>query len=229
MTVFILFGCGLISVLLYILAYQRLQPKKNMLMKTISSTFFLAVGVCAFHYNSDSLSYTQWVLLGLGCGFLGDITLAFKEIYPEHRHTFLIVGLLLFLVGHVFYLVALAKHLSYPVLLYISIILLITLVIIVINQFKVKLTFGKTKWACFLYTLAINTLLVVAILNLFGDGSRFKIVVAVGAFFFVVSDYILSLLYFAKLSSTKRRNLKIINLLLYYFGQLLIALSILLA
>jgi uncharacterized membrane protein YhhN len=113
MAVFILFGCGLISVLLYILTYQRLRPKKNMLMKTISSTFFLAVGISAYYYNSDSLSYAQWVLLGLGCGFLGDIILAFKEIYPQHRHTFLIAGLLMFFVGHVFYLVALAKHLSY--------------------------------------------------------------------------------------------------------------------
>ncbi|MDD4212188.1 MAG: lysoplasmalogenase family protein [Bacilli bacterium] len=229
MEVFIFLGCGILSVFIYIIAYQRLRPVQNITIKTISSTFFVAVGVSAYFRNPDSISYSQWILMGLGCGFLGDIVLACKEIYPLRRHTFVVTGLLLFLIGHVFYLVALAKHLSYHIGLYIAIIILITLIIIIINQMKVKLSFGKTKWVFFLYTLAINTLLVVAILNLFGDWNRYKLLIACGALFFVASDYILSLLYFAKLSSRKRRNLKIMNLLLYYGGQLLTAASILIA
>ncbi|MFA6627287.1 MAG: lysoplasmalogenase [Bacilli bacterium] len=227
MEVLWLFICGCLSVGFYIYYHSKLTPLQNLLFKTVSSLMFLAVGMVAMIKNPDGKTYAQWIIMGLACGFLGDVVLAGKEIYPIDRHRFVIGGLLLFLIGHVLYLVALVKQLVYPVYLYVAIILLITMVMIVVNQLKVKLAFGKTKWAVFLYTLAINTLLIVAILNLFGDWSGYKILIALGALFFVVSDYVLSLLYFSKLSSLYRRRLKTLNLLLYYGGQFLLALSIL--
>ena len=133
-----------------------------------------------------------------------------------------LVGILVFLSGHILYLAAVLPMCSnWIVCFVIGIILTALLMIWIFKRITAKKAF---KIFGVFYIGAIMLLNCVAIGNLITSPSAFTALFAAGAVFFLVSDIVLILNTFG---AQTKQSLRVTNISLYYIGQLLIACSLL--
>ena len=95
--------------------------------------------------------------------------------------------------------------------------------IVVGNKAHINYRYMRPIAYMYMATIAFMVIKAVSLLPLLGMTTS-NVMVALGAVLFVISDMILAFLYFG---GKKQTYLKTINLITYYGGQLLIALSIL--
>ena len=168
-----------------------------------------------------------FVILGYLCASKGsisdriDVLLNLRLVFPKKGQLIFLVGILVFLAGHVLYLAAILP-LSLYTLTYviIGIILTALLMIWIFSRITAKPAF---KIFGVVYIGAVVLLNCVAIGNMFTGPSRFTQVFAAGALLFLISDIVLILNTFG---DTFKQSLRNTNIGLYYAGQLLIALSL---
>ena len=142
-------------------------------------------------------------------------------VFEEKGQPIFLVGILVFLTGHIMYLTAVLPLASNPILCVVAGVILTALLMIWI--FK-RIT-AKPAFKIFgvVYIGAIMLLNCVAIANVIAAPSPFNMMFAAGAVFFLVSDIVLILNTFG---SEFKQSLRNTNISLYYIGQLLIALSL---
>ena len=159
--------------------------------------------------------------MGLIIGFIADILLNLRMVYKEKGQTIFLIGILVFLTGHIMYLAAVLPLCSSKLTCIIIGIVLTTLLMIWIF----KRVTAKPAFKIFgvVYIGAIMLLIFVAIANVIAAPSPFNMMFAAGAVFFLVSDIVLILNTFG---SEFKQSLRNTNISLYYIGQLLIALSL---
>lgn len=200
--------------------------------KIVASFLFITLAVASFMTKTALTPFVSCALgllvLGLVCGLIGDILLDLKVIYPFHENAYLYAGMTSFSIGHLLFIssiltfaastINLSKTLIWIcVLATISIIL--TTIIYFVSTRVMKLKFNKfAPFVNFYAFLLIFTLLLSIYLAIIGVS---VIILAVGFFFFLVSDLILSLQYFGGKQSDK--TLIALNHILYYVAQILIA------
>ena len=194
-------GIAIIILGLFLTFYYRLKPVHKLICKGITSLCFVVLAILAYLLNKEAESYFALLMIGILFGFLGDIALGVKEVNLGNKIKWMIFGISLFFIGHVFYIIT---------------ILFIKLL---------KFNFGRLKVLVYSYTFISSVFLVICALNALYDPSSFKIIIAVGASSFVGSDYVLSFIYFKKINNWKKL-IRRLNLTLYYCGQFLLALSI---
>ena len=143
-------------------------------------------------------------------------------VFEKKGQAIFLVGILVFLTGHIMYLAAVLPLCSSKFTCILTGIVLTTLLMIWIFR---RVT-AKPAFKIFgvVYIGAIMLLNCVAIANLIAEQSGFNIMFAAGAVFFLVSDIVLILNTFG---SEFKQSLRNTNISLYYVGQLLIALSLL--
>ena len=163
------------------------------------------------------------LLLGLILGVLGDIGLGLKRVFKKTAHICFILGTIAFLLGHVAYIslfVMMAPVTLGDVLMAAALALGF---IVVGNKAHINYRYMRPIAYMYMATIAFMVIKAVSLLPLLGMTTS-NVMVALGAVLFVISDMILAFLYFG---GKKQTYLKTINLITYYGGQLLIALSIL--
>ena len=187
------------------------------ILKGLASLCFVAIGAFCSPWNQ----VTTLIVAGLIIGSTADVLLNLRMVFKEKGQPIFLVGILVFLTGHILYLAAIFPLCSYKAAcIIIGIILTALLMIWIFKRVTAKPAF---KIFGVVYIGAIMLLNCVAISNVISAPSPFNIMFAVGAVFFLVSDIVLILNTFG---SEFKQSLRNTNIGLYYIGQILIALSL---
>lgn len=164
------------------------------------------------------------IFMGLVAGLIGDLLLGLRPLRPsDENDTIITSGIFSFAIGHIFYYFALIKIWQFSV--YPLIIGVVGAAIIyfgakILNMKMRKLLIPSLAYAFLLFAIFGQALF--GAINL--DFSVTSILLFVGATLFLVSDLILSQIYFKE--GTKR-VMVVYNYATYYGAQILIAFSIL--
>ncbi|MFH2130033.1 MAG: lysoplasmalogenase [bacterium] len=211
------YGIGflmLITVPMLVRAEFRKNRRQRYILKPLSSSLLVLIILIALLMDAGNRPYKTAILLGLIFCFGGDMALMF-----ESKKAFL-VGLVLFLIGHVVYAATLVIYngFLFKGFLVTGIIALISLLVFAYLQSGL----GSMKIPVIFYMVVISFMLNSAVLTFAGDtfNPTQAWLLSTGAALFYISDVILAINRFKKPFAYNR-----INLLFYYAGQYGIALS----
>ena len=198
------------------------EKKENymgaVILKGLASLCFVLVGVMAG--NGGQLA--KLIVTGLLLGCVADVLLNLRWVFPKKGQLIFLVGILVFLGGHVVYLAAVLPMAdNWAVCVVVGVVLTALLMKWIFSKITAKKAF---KIFGVFYLGAIMLLNCVAVSNLVSAPSAFTGLFAVGALLFLISDIVLILNTFGQKS---KFSLRVTNLSLYYIGQLLIAWSML--
>lgn len=208
----------LVLACLFIMEENKEKYVAAVVLKGLASLCFVIVGAMA----GDGSHLAKLVLAGLILGCVADVLLNLRWVFKEKGKLIFLVGILVFLSGHIVYLAAiLPMSESWVICFVIGIILTAGLMKWIFTKITAEKAF---KIFGVFYIGAIVLMNCVAISNLITVPSAFTALFAAGAALFLISDIVLILNTFGPES---KFSLRITNLSLYYLGQLLIALSLL--
>ena len=198
------------------------ETKENymgaVILKGLASLCFVLVGVMAG--NGGQLA--KLIVTGLLLGCVADVLLNLRWVFPKKGQLIFLVGILVFLGGHVVYLAAVLPMAdNWAVCVVVGVVLTALLMKWIFSKITAKKAF---KIFGVFYLGAIMLLNCVAVSNLMTAPSAFTGLFAAGALLFLISDIVLILNTFGPKS---KFSLRVTNLSLYYIGQLLIAWSLL--
>lgn len=214
---FLLIPLCLVLAVVFLWREKEEKYVSAVVLKGLASLCFVALGVLC----SPGTQLGRLVVAGLVLGCIADVLLNLRWVFKEKGQLVFLVGILVFLSGHVLYLAAILPLCPKPLLCCVIGALLTALLMIWIFR---RIT-AKPAFKIFgvFYLGAIMLLNCVAVANLLAAPSAFTSLFAAGAVFFLVSDVVLILNTFG---SETRQSLRVTNICLYYVGQLLIALSL---
>ena len=199
--------------------YMEKQEKyvPAVVLKGLASLCFVVLGLL----TSPGTHMAKLIVTGLILGCVADVMLNLRWVFQEKGQMIFLIGILIFLSGHVFYLAAILPMCRSKLLC----ILIGTVLTALLMMWIFKRITAKKAFKIFgvFYIGAIVILNCVAIGNLLSAPSAFTGVFAAGAVLFLISDIVLILNTFG---SETKLSLRITNIGLYYIGQLLIALSL---
>ena len=196
----------------------------SLLLKTAASTAFILLGFVSFRASSGAVSIA--ILPGLVMGLIGDIYLDLKYVFPEHETTFTYTGFGAFILGHFCYMIFLFSQ--YPLTvagLIIALIIGISAGIgIYITPELMKVNYGRFHLISSVYGALLVFITVYSLCLCFAGFTGAKIVFFFGILLFLMSDLVLSQVYFGQDQDTPKNSM--INHGAYYLGQIMIAASI---
>ncbi len=201
----------------FLLQESREKYVPAVVLKGMASLCFVLLGLLC----GSGTQLARLVAVGLVLGCAADVLLNLRWVFEKKGQLIFLVGILVFLSGHVLYLAAILPLCARPLACCVTGVVLTALLMIWIF----KRISAKTAFKIFgvFYIGAIVLLNCVAVGNLLAAPSAFTALFAAGALFFLVSDIVLILNTFGE---ETRQSLRVTNVMLYYVGQLLIALSL---
>ncbi|MBQ7058904.1 MAG: lysoplasmalogenase [Firmicutes bacterium] len=212
----------LIPICLVVACLFLMQEKKEnyvtaVCLKGLASLCFVLLGVL----SSPGTPIARLIVIGLILGLIADVLLNLRYVFMEKGQLVFLVGILVFLSGHILYLAAvLPISGKWLICLIAAVILTALLMWWILSKITAKMAF---KIFGIVYIGAIVFLNCAAIYNLIVKSSAFTWLFAAGAVLFLISDVVLILNTFGGKS---RFSLRVTNIGLYYIGQMLIALSL---
>ncbi len=216
MKVILILLCAVL-VSLFLRKESQEQYVPAVILKGLASLCFVVLGIICNPGNQVS----NLIVTGLVVGCVADVLLNLRMVFKEKGQLIFLVGILVFLTGHILYLAAVFPLCSYKVAcIVIGIILTTLLMIWIFKRITAKMAF---KIFGVVYIGAIMLLNCVAIGNLISVQSPFNGMFSAGALLFLVSDIVLILNTFG---SEYKQSMRNNNITMYYAGQLLIALSL---
>lgn len=198
--------------------------------KAVASLCFIATAIAATNENRLFLDFGSWMTFGLVFGLLGDVWLDLKWIYLQDKDSYLYSGFIFFLLGHVCFVTAVFKVGPYtPASLIVAFAaaLVIAFVAILLEK-PLKMHYGKFKWIVFLYSFMLALTMTMAMTLAVVTGfEKMWTVMSVGGLLFLLSDLVLSGMYFGEGKNTSFNV--ILNHTLYYAAQFIMAATVLFA
>lgn len=214
---------GLIIDCIFIKSEYAGEMLKATVLKGLAAAFFVAIGV--YCYVSNVANGGLLIVLGLLFGMIGDIFLNMRNLYQGGKsNKIFAIGILAFLIGHFLYIAFLINATR---VIGITIILTIVIAVITIPPLMKRITAPSKGLKIFGYvylTIVICMFSCAVTMIVVNKVSALTVTFLVGAFLFLISDFIMIYYSFGK----KIKPLRAINLLAYYVGQLLIAYCIML-
>ena len=190
------------------------------LLKGLASCCFVLLGLLA----SPGTPPARLIVLGLMLGCAADVLLNLRWVFEKKGKLIFLVGILVFLGGHILYLAAALPLCGNKLVICLA---GAALTALLMSRIFKRITAEKAfKIFGVVYIGAIVLLNCAAVANLLAAPSAFTGLFAAGAVFFLASDVVLILNTFG---SETKQSLRVTNVMLYYVGQLLIALSLLFA
>lgn len=216
----ILIPLCLVLAALFLWQESREKYVPAVILKGLASLCFVLLGLRC----SSGTATAGQVTLGLALGCAADVLLNLRWVFPQKGQLVFLVGILVFLSGHVLYLAAILPLCNSRLLcLILGLILTALLMMWIFKRITAKKAF---KIFGVVYIGAVVLLNCVAVANLIAAPSAFTALFAAGALLFLASDIVLILNTFG---AETRQSLRVTNIALYYVGQILIALSLLFA
>ena len=202
--------------------YQEAKKKHSLAvcLKGLASLCFVVLGFLSGKLSADG-NLAHHVISGLCLGLIADVLLNLRFAFPKIGQKIFLVGILVFLAGHVMYIIALIPRCRpLAVCLITAVILTAVLIWWIFRRITAKPAF---KIFGIFYLGAIMVMTCIAFGILFTEPAAFSEMFAAGAVMFLASDIILILNTFGP---QQKESLRISNILLYYLGQLMIASSL---
>lgn len=204
----------------FIKAMEEDDQEKATILKGLTTVCCIIIAIVAYHMT-DSPRFGMLVILGLVFGFIGDELLALRFVYTDKFNTCFLTGAGGFLVGHIFYLIAL-YGIAPKAWIIAAPLTAVALVIELINSKKHKLDMGKLFLPLGFYAAVVCFMGCSAIGACCFSFSVGTLLFAVAGVCFIASDSILSVQCFSDHPSNfKNRLLHVF----YWTAQLLIALT----
>lgn len=192
------------------------------ILKGSAATCFVIIGIIGYATKATD-SFGLKLMIGLIFGMVGDILLNLRFVVGEAKgQKVFLLGIVAFLVGHILYLAALIPLSGHVLICFlIGAVLAATLLIYIFKTMDVKLAF-KIFGVFYLGAVIIMTVIAIDIALVVKDARSIEY--AIGAVLFMVSDIVLI---FNTFGGTSKFSMRILNLSLYYIGQLMIAFCLL--
>lgn len=235
----IIFGLLLLVEVFFVPWYLKaLWPekcRKSLILKMICATGFVAIGAVSMHIADNFSQYAIIMFIGAIFGWIGDYFL-----HAKPTNLYFATGFVSFLIGHVVYIVAFVKatprlNPGYKMFNLTEVLIIIGVVIFLLalsKLIKVKFAPKIVFYAISVYLLVITSMLVRATVlgwSYYKTGAEHGFIafllLTCGAVFFLLSDATLGILSFG--GQKKNYTLKIFNILTYFWGQVMLASSIL--
>ena len=219
----------------YLKALWPEKCRKSLILKMVCSTMFVCVCVLSMFIADNFSRYALTMLVGFVFGWIGDYFL-----HAKPSNAYFVTGFISFLIGHIIYIVAFVK--ATPVIapdyklfngVEIAVIIgIVTLLMVAAELVKVRFSPSVVKVGVIIYLLAINSMVVRAAVlgySYYKTGAEFGIValllLGIGATAFLLSDITLGIIIFG--GRKKNYPIKIFNIITYFWGQVMLASSIL--
>jgi hypothetical protein len=243
--VYALLGAGAVSCALFLAVRVKSVGPAALLLKTLTSVFFIATGIFAFMSNAaiDTV-FGLLVIFGLVFGLLGDIMLDLKFCYPKDNDIYTYAGMGCFALGHISYLSGIYLTFYTGDLLTLLLPIAGAVVFACVAVFggpMLKMRYGKFKLPSLIYGFLLSFMLLTNIAFLAVSPSPFWVLMMLGGLMFIVSDLVLAPMYFTfkktvdeagneieVLALAKSPLLVIVNHVTYYAAQFLLAVALLL-
>lgn len=198
--------------------------------KAVASLCFIATAIAATNENRLFLDFGSWMTFGLVFGLLGDVWLDLKWIYLQDKDSYLYSGFIFFLLGHVCFVTAVFKVGPYtPASLIVAFAAALVIAFVAILMEKpLKMRYGKFKWIVFLYSFMLALTMTMSMtLAVITGFEKMWTVMSVGGLLFLLSDLVLSGMYFGEGKNTSFNV--VLNHTLYYAAQFIMAATVLFA
>lgn len=230
MTIYLSIALGVIAFILFVVRCRNGRSVAGVFTKNATSVFFVATAGIAILKNPAAYEYGVMILLGLVFGMLGDIYLDQKWVYPDDSDKYLYAGFASFGVGHLFYIPAIYYYavkfgLSYSLAWIPVVFAVVVAVFVLLTEKPTKQDYGKFRVIVAIYGMVVAGMAGTSILAAIVTKEPTFIVCAVGGVMFLISDLILSPMYFGPKEKNNFTNF-FINHLTYYIAQFLLAYSI---
>ena len=221
------FVSGAIATVIFLIVRVKKGGMPGLYTKSIASFCFIATALSAANQNSTFIGFASLIILGLVMGMLGDIWLDLKWIYLENKDIYLYSGFISFLIGHLFYICAIyfyAPWTAYSIAASVAGAVIIAVSATLMEK-PMKMDYGRFRPILFLYTLVLSFTVTSSIATAVTTNcERVWVVMSIGSVLFILSDLVLSGMYFGKNKNTPVNI--IINHSLYYIAQFFMASTI---
>lgn len=224
MIIYILVGLITLSTIFYMINYFQVDKKKVILVKGITSLQFVILGLYCATLNNSNSKEIIFILIGLSCGLVGDLLFGLKYVFEDKKKELYIAGIFFFFFGHIAYILSFFEKNNFSVLIFSLSIILFIITVVILKKSGVN--FGSVRIFSYVYILCCALLISVSGANVGLTHEKGDIISFLGVASFLISDILLSYLYFRDMSEGVYKKVKMINILSYYIGQVLIALSI---
>ena len=223
----ILLSCivGAILFTIYILLSYKEKNIKGLLVKSFVSVSYLLVAAFSTFSNPDNYFFGILVIIAGILGLKGDIYLEQKWMYPDHKDDYMKIGFICFGIGHIFYIWAMYTMIDLTMterLIPLAFGILLVLGNLILEK-PTKQKFGKYKGYVCAYGLVLGYTTALGALIYCKTGDAYALVFAIGGVSFMVSDLVLSQIYFGENKNTSANF--VINMITYYLAQFVIALT----
>lgn len=219
---YIVLAIAIVMSLTFVFSWSKDRPLISFWLKGLATVSVIALGIYAV-LVSDFCSTSQVLfIIGLALCMLGDLTLALLELLDESKKEQIItLGMIAFGMAQVVFVVGMsiiAGFMPFAILGGLGF-----AGIVYLMRKPMGLDFGKCIVPGLIYSTALATSLCSAITYMVVSGFALAgIILTIGFAMFMISDLILSQIYFAK---GEHKALYIPNLLTYYAAIILIAVS----
>ena len=211
---------GLLIQIIFIIVEQKKKYVPAVALKGTASLFFVLLGALALPLATLP-TFAKVVVAGLIFGLIGDVCLNLRFVLENAGKKIFLGGILAFLIGHILYLVALIPLCEKVwVWLIVGVAVAIALLYWILTSVEAEKAF-KIFGVVYIGAVVLMTAVAVGVFRT--RQTPGALLYMVGAVLFTLSDIILIFNTFTKDGKAWMRPA---NLLLYYLGQLFIALSI---
>ena len=221
---------GILAIVVFLVLRVKRGGIAALYAKAVASLCFSATAVAATNENRSFLGFGSWMTIGLVCGLLGDVWLDLKWIYLQDKDSYLYSGFIFFLLGHICFITAVFNASPYTPLSAViaAAAALVIAVIAILLEKPLKMRYGKFKWIVFLYSLTLSMTMTMAMVTaVITHFQTMWVVMSVGGLLFLLSDLVLSGMYFGEGKNTKFNV--VLNHSLYYAAQFIMAATVLFA
>ena len=195
-----------------------------MICKFMASFGFISVAVFGnYLQGGEHIKYFSFITFALMFGFCGDVFLGIKEIAPTFKKKLIPIGLVYFLIGHIFYLFAFSSVSGFEPRTLIALPAVGVVGFVLIKLFRMNLG-GALHTVCSVYYGMLAWKIAMCIYLVVKDACSANILALIGSCLFMVSDTCLAFVYFARVK--KKNALVTAELSTYYTAQLLLAMSV---
>ncbi len=222
---------GLILVAVFVSKRTAKVTLNVAFLKAVSSACFITTGLMAMAENPNCPKMVGALVAAAGVwGVFGDIALDLKYVFKKYEEQYLNAGFSSFGVGHIFYSAALIILFGFNsnALIFAIVVSLACFIFVFISEPLLKVNYGKFKPITAVYMVFLGFTVGLSAGYAIFDFSNVSLMFCIGFILFILSDVFLSGLYFG--ATEKERTSRpaiIINHILYYSAQFLIALTLL--
>ena len=221
---------GVVITTVFTIKRTHKSSPRLLMLKALSSAFFVFTAITAFAFNDNvPLLVGIPAVIGAVFGLLGDVALDLKYVYPQDHDVYLKGGFTSFSIGHLFYIVSIffSYGLSFGNYAYAIFGLAVLIISVPVTEKLMKLDYNKFKLITLMYSAILGFTDALSFSVLFTEGvSVHTVLHSVGLTLFLLSDAVLSGLYFAKDEKKKNSRPSIIaNHIFYYSAQYILAVS----